>query len=929
MGYVHDNLKAMKLDWEQLPPPFLDNFLKQLGIQNEPQKNKAFERLKHKEHQKTTCEDMKGWKNPYGYTCGTYKKNTWCVNGHVGRNKFGATYHWTLGPHLGFPERACCVCGGGNATAPPAPKPCAPLPFRDPVIQRAMKRTYVALIANHRNRPEHNGVLETVCMGLHENGKMMRTPINWFPHPAVGSAPHLDTPLKELKNRLPRQVRALFSRRLRMTRKRKLRIPHATADRNNYRLALMCDSLMQVVAALDVYCELISLQDPETKPKAEDAFSKKDQNAPPDAKPPKEQAPVSPTPMICRWVGEQRKPGKPAGGLMFPLRFRGRRQQTPADAATANKKGNLRAKEVPVPRFRSRLGAGVGNETADPNADKKFAAEALKAAQAAKLGVGAENFAQWYVRQQMGRLHRLLTKPMKGDNATKPRKLFMRLFVKVPVDEEEESGAGGTTGPGKGRSPSKTAAEIEEENLQTSGVPKPFTKALAKQNEKLEKNIRLKQSKPEDIKVPLKAFLQILTSSYHPWLDPDQDKAITLDEASRLFDEFDKGEPDGKVTFTEWTSTYPKLEKDEPGELRRKIHDELNSKYSPLSFSSRRKVTELAVEANMANGIGYDRSWLQDPATTLTMVSRVISEPVLDFNRDGLVSNGERLVYFQAAMDLNLKRLNTELESAGEGAPAPSHTWAKSGRDFRTIRLPVEDVTKAYDGLRAEFTPFSHRRLEDSEYLDRQLKGAPPDKWMSSAFINSHVAAPDSPSRLGLIHGRGRGRRAAGNAAGNATNATDTRTETDVQKEGDWAGWNEIPLSELMGGDWAVDNVDLPSGEEYDDVETPVDQSYRSLTGKELCRFVLMQAQSHEKPTTTKKALPKKGSPKNNTQEEKPPLYALPVSQWRPGVKKAKAYCSNVICYSAVQRCLNFLDGYEDNGSSSTTEIVENDQITG
>ena len=70
-----------------------------------------------------------------------------CVNGAVGTNDAGESYSWTLGARFHFPEKHCCECGGGKAGTPvPVKTSCAPVPFRDPVVQGVFKHTYHALV---------------------------------------------------------------------------------------------------------------------------------------------------------------------------------------------------------------------------------------------------------------------------------------------------------------------------------------------------------------------------------------------------------------------------------------------------------------------------------------------------------------------------------------------------------------------------------------------------------------------------------------------------------------------------------------------------------------------------------------------------------------------------------------------------------------
>eukprot|EP00747_Dinoflagellata_sp_TGD_P119407 gnl/TRDRNA2_/TRDRNA2_173008_c3_seq3.p1 gnl/TRDRNA2_/TRDRNA2_173008_c3~~gnl/TRDRNA2_/TRDRNA2_173008_c3_seq3.p1 ORF type:complete len:238 (-),score=14.65 gnl/TRDRNA2_/TRDRNA2_173008_c3_seq3:555-1268(-) len=71
----------------------------------------------HVEVNKPACQDVPGWKNTYGSTCATY--NHYCANGAA---KPGQEY--SLGGHFMFPERNCCVCGGGSRPTPqPTPQP--------------------------------------------------------------------------------------------------------------------------------------------------------------------------------------------------------------------------------------------------------------------------------------------------------------------------------------------------------------------------------------------------------------------------------------------------------------------------------------------------------------------------------------------------------------------------------------------------------------------------------------------------------------------------------------------------------------------------------------------------------------------------------------------------------------------------------------
>ena len=81
-----------------------------------------------------------------------------------------------------------------------------------------------------------------MCIGLHSNGQLVRQMVEWFPH-AKGDA---HTPLQQLKSALPPPVAKLLTRRLLTVRKRKVRVPQGALASNQFRLALMCDSLMQV-----------------------------------------------------------------------------------------------------------------------------------------------------------------------------------------------------------------------------------------------------------------------------------------------------------------------------------------------------------------------------------------------------------------------------------------------------------------------------------------------------------------------------------------------------------------------------------------------------------------------------------------------------------------------------------------------------------
>jgi len=81
--------------------------------------------------QRAACYDTPGWHNPDFNTCETYAERRWCIDGVI---------EWV--EHFGgaafrYPERNCCVCGGGSSVAPaPSPPPSEhPMPCVDLKLQ--------------------------------------------------------------------------------------------------------------------------------------------------------------------------------------------------------------------------------------------------------------------------------------------------------------------------------------------------------------------------------------------------------------------------------------------------------------------------------------------------------------------------------------------------------------------------------------------------------------------------------------------------------------------------------------------------------------------------------------------------------------------------------------------------------------------------
>lgn len=84
--------------------------------------------------QADACQSTLGWNNgfsgcwwhegrreadgctPLGWTCEGYRLQGWCYNGQQIPQSVSGVY--AFGPTLNYPEKNCCVCGGGHATPP-------------------------------------------------------------------------------------------------------------------------------------------------------------------------------------------------------------------------------------------------------------------------------------------------------------------------------------------------------------------------------------------------------------------------------------------------------------------------------------------------------------------------------------------------------------------------------------------------------------------------------------------------------------------------------------------------------------------------------------------------------------------------------------------------------------------------------------------
>ena len=219
--------------------------------------------------------------------------------------------------------------------------------------------------------------------------------------------------------------------------------------------------------------------------------------------------------------------------------------------------------------------------------------------------------------------------------------------------------------------------------------------------------------------------------------------------------------------------------------------------------------------------------------------------------------------------------------------------WCKKGRVYRDIPVPIVDVSSAFSASRK-----SRKQLADASRYDKQLEGKDKNQWMSIKFINSFVGKPYSGTN-DTQEQDGRGGGNWGKGGGDWEKFDEIERENDQQ--------HRIPMSQLMGGDWAVDPVALPETDTDTAAKSKVDINYSNLVGQELCQFILMQAARRQR----------RG---NNAQnkvplalQKAPPAFTLPLTQWRPAVEATRAQCSNVMCYAAVQRCVRFLDEYQNN----------------